>query len=172
MRCSVYSFNIVVFRSGGVGAQDQGGDLAALSPQGHPLVRPQRPAAGTWRSVVLSSVFFSIGQFLCGCERIVLHLITHTEKNISMTKIILWKCKDFFYMPCFTHYSFVVCVCVCASVYRYIIVWTFHLWQKPSLDSFRSNLKTFLFPKQQTCHVFHHVLSSSSPCYKHRLAVN
>ena len=77
--CSVDSFNIVVFRSGGVGAQDQGGDLAALSPQGHPLVHPQRPAAGTWWSVVLSSVFFSVGQFLCGCERIVLYLITHTH---------------------------------------------------------------------------------------------
>ena len=30
--------------------------------------------------------------------------------------------------------------------------------QKPSLDSFKSNLKTCLFPKQQTCHVFHSIL--------------
>ena len=36
------------------------------------------------------------------------------------------------------------------------------LRQKPSLDSFRSNLKTFLFPKQQTCHVLRCVLLSSS----------
>ena len=36
------------------------------------------------------------------------------------------------------------------------------LRQKPSLDSFRSNPKTFLFPKQQTCHAFHPALLSAS----------
>ena len=34
--------------------------------------------------------------------------------------------------------------------------------KKPSLDSFKSNLKTFLFPKLKTCHVFRSVLLSSS----------
>ena len=36
------------------------------------------------------------------------------------------------------------------------------LRQKPSLDSFTSNLKTFLFRKLYTCHVFHSMLMSSS----------
>ena len=36
------------------------------------------------------------------------------------------------------------------------------LKQKPSTGSFESNLKTFLFPKQYTCRVFHSVLLSSS----------
>ena len=33
---------------------------------------------------------------------------------------------------------------------------------KPSLDSVKCNLKTFLFPKLQTCHIFCSVLLSSS----------
>ena len=40
--------------------------------------------------------------------------------------------------------------------------------QKPYVDTFQSNPKTFLFPKQQTCHLFRTaaLLSStaSSPC--------
>ena len=42
------------------------------------------------------------------------------------------------------------CVCVCS----WWCVYVFPLCQKPSLNSFRSNLKTFLFPKLWTCHVF------------------
>ena len=38
------------------------------------------------------------------------------------------------------------------------------LRQKPSLDSFKCNLKTFLFPKLQACHGFCSVLLSSSTC--------
>ena len=39
----------------------------------------------------------------------------------------------------------------------------FPLRHKPSLDSFKPNLKTFLFPKQQNCHTFPSALLSSSP---------
>ena len=49
-------------------------------------------------------------------------------------------------------------------------------WKCPAQDSFRYNLKTFLFPKQQTCHVFHFMplaSSATSPfCYLFKLAVN
>ena len=40
------------------------------------------------------------------------------------------------------------------------------LLRKPSLDSFNSNPKTFLFSKQQTCHVFRSALLSSSASSK------
>ena len=40
-------------------------------------------------------------------------------------------------------------------------------WKLPAQDSIRYNLKTFLFPKQQTCRVFHFMplaSSATSPC--------
>ena len=49
------------------------------------------------------------------------------------------------------------------------------LQQKPSLDSFKPNLKTFLFQKQQTCHAFSSMplsFSTSSLCCLLKLCVN
>lgn len=104
-----FTYDFVLFRSGGVGTQDQGGDHAALSPQGHPLVHPQRSAARTrWSVVILSS---SIG------HKMLKKKCLRTKQNCFVRVKSLFFCFSFFLTFCALIF---LLNCCCQLCFRFL----------------------------------------------------